>query len=926
MKISPFDKIICRTPAFGINQTLQEVWEELKVKIEESSPSFYQLIKDVSITNLDFLEEKTKFTIWKYFNRAKFRSTPFGSFAAITTVKSTFNPTAQIVLSKDMKPYHFIDWSHKKTEFSNVILAAKYLLSNSSIYFVAQEIRYIKSQNGSFELAAVNALPELSAILLLCKRKSNVDEVYELMKYSYDMNKESTMDLLTQMIDLQLLQTDLHPNITGEDYFIKLQTQCINKPSNYIIAERKLLEGSFDGKSLKQIPALLSFVSSHFSAPQNLDLKAFKEAFVSRFENQEISLAIVMDPEIGIGYGNLAQLNIDGSLINEIKQAKQNQLNEQISYGKLQQFLLKKIIANESIDLAEFKAEVHEPALIPNTISLMFHLYNGKPVIANAGGSTANALLGRFTLQNEVIENYTKEIAHLEMNVNKDIVFFDIAYQAEKKIDNVNRRKQIYPYELPILTWSDTQNPLDLNDILVTVVRNELILKSKKLGKRIIPRIPSAYNYTRSDLAVYRFLCDVQNQGLLTGLSFKLQDFFPKLNHYPRMCYEGIVLSPAMWLLPKNALNNDNTLENWLAKNKINGLIKVGYADQSLCFDPKTQEDRWALLKYGKQQNNEIYLTEALLSEIDYIKDEKGNSYSPQYIASYYHQNTIYLPHSPVPNQTNQFYLPGSEWLYFELYCHPSKSNYILLKVIDSFLKKHNKELRKWFFIRYTSPKPHIRLRLQLKNLNTGFSLISSFELAVAKEIEKGFIIDFKLATYTKEIQRYGADKIDLVEQFFYTDSRYVLQTIKNYVIENQLITKTVSSVQNLCSLCFFSLDEQLHFVKAMSKSFASEMNLDQQRFKKINIEFNQLKLNIVEDTLISPSSLMIKRQQLLKAILEKCKTKSIREKMLADLIHMHVNRVFITDQRIYETVIYHYLMKLLQTRLALSKDKQVFQ
>ncbi len=103
--------------------------------------------------------------------------------------------------------------------------------------------------------------------------------------------------------------------------------------------------------------------------------------------------------------------------------------------------------------------------------------------------------------------------------------FFDIAYQAEKKVDNVNRRKQLYPYELPILTWSESDNPLDLNDLLVTIEQQEVVLKSKKLDKRLLPRIASAYNYTRSDLAVYRFLCDIQSQGILTNLSFKLRDF-----------------------------------------------------------------------------------------------------------------------------------------------------------------------------------------------------------------------------------------------------------------------------------------------------------------------------------------------------------------------------------------------------------------
>ena len=57
-KITAFDKVICRTPAFGINQTLEEVWEDLKVKIAESSPSFYELIKDLAAGALAELDER----------------------------------------------------------------------------------------------------------------------------------------------------------------------------------------------------------------------------------------------------------------------------------------------------------------------------------------------------------------------------------------------------------------------------------------------------------------------------------------------------------------------------------------------------------------------------------------------------------------------------------------------------------------------------------------------------------------------------------------------------------------------------------------------------------------------------------------------------------------------------------------------------
>ncbi|WP_316783861.1 thiopeptide-type bacteriocin biosynthesis protein [Pedobacter frigiditerrae] len=917
MKITPFCKIICRTPAFDINQTLAEVWEELKCKIEESSPDFYELIKVVKAADIAQLDNKARFTIWKYFNRAKYRSTPFGSFASLSMVPLSFYAQELPLLDNKIKTHHWIDWGQKEKYQSNSLQNVNKLLTNSSIYFVAEEIRYIKSSNGSFELATVYALPELNTILLSCKCKTRPDELYELMQHGFNMDRENTMDLLQQLIELQLLHTDLQANITGEDYFSKIHIPCPIKPSNYIIAERPLKGGNFDGKQLKHLPEMIDFFVKNFKAHQNPDLTKFKDSFNKRFENQEVSLAVVMDPEIGIGYGNLAHINNSNTLIADIKAARNLTGHENLAYGKVQQFLLKKLIANKKIDLAEFESESKETAILPNTFSLIFHLYKGKPVLAHTGGCTANSLLGRFTLCNEDIENYGREIANLEINANANVLFFDIAYQAEKKVDNVNRRKQLYPYELPILTWSESDNPLDLNDLLVTIEQQEVVLKSKKLGKRLIPRIASAYNYTRSDLAVYRFLCDIQSQGILTNLSFKLRDFFPGLEHYQRVSFNEIIISPAMWLIPSDITTDISAIKNWLIMKQITSIFTVGHADQSLAFNPRSEEDLEALLSYCKQQKAEIYITEALIDESDFIGDQQGNAYHPQYIVNYHHKERIYEPTPVQLSQVSEVYLPGSEWLYFEIYCHPNKSNYLLLGL---FIKSNKTLLKKWFFIRYTDPEPHIRLRLHLKNINTGFKLLSAMQKLVQPELKEGFIIDFKIKTYNKETQRYGIERMTLVEQFFNVDSKCILYLIKYARADEQLIASSINILLPFIAYSFNDIGEQILFVKNLAKSFAIEMDLNSESFKKINTVFNQFKGDLKKSYIHLPVGLLKQQEKLFKKIISNCENDRAKENMLADLIHMHINRLFIIDQRIYETLIYHYLMRILQTKQAILK------
>ena len=920
MKITPFDKIICRTPAFGFNQTLAEVWEQLKLKIEESSPNFYELIKNLNHVDLKTLDEKSRFTIWKYLNRAKFRATPFGTFAAISLMELSFAADTKPIITQELIARHWIDWSLKEVFNSTAMQDVKQLHSNSSIYFVGNEIRYLKTAGNSFELAAVDSLPELNVILLTCKRKTSPAEIYELMERSFDLGKAATLALLTQLIELQLLQTNLQPNITGADYFEKLGITCLPKPSNYIIAERAIVKGNFNGKLLKQLPELLSFYTKHLAAPVPADLSTFIHHFSKRFDQQEPTLALVMDPEIGIGYGDLAQLQPD-ELVNGIKDGQAKPEPQSLSYGKLQQFLLRGMMMQQAIDLSNFEEAATQNAVLPNTFSLIFHLYNGQAVLAHTGGSTANALLGRFTLGNEKLTAYGSQIATLETEANTDVLFFDIAYQAEKKVDNVNRRAKLYTYELPILTWSETDQPLTLTDIVVAVADGEVILKSKSLGKRIVPKIPSAYNYSRSDLAVFRFLCDVQNQGILSNFSFKLQDLFPNLAHYPRVTFKSIIVSPAMWLIPAAAMKELINLQKWLKAQDFEVMLKVGYADQSLCIDPNNEQDVWALWHYCKQQKDDVYLTEALLADSDLLKDEKGNSYHPQYIVNYYHQERVYEPSKPIVVEQPECCLPGSEWLYVEIYSHFSKSNYLLTGLISHFLKTNHSYLKKWFFIRYTDPAPHIRFRVELKNKTYGFMLLDSLQQLISIEMTKGFVSDFKLPTYQKETQRYGASRMHLVEHFFMADSRYVSYLIKKSTTE-QLLMNALQAAQTLAAMALNELTDQIKFVESLAQSFAKEMNMNSVAFKNINANFNVLKPNI-GDTLKIPAKIDRNWRLSFKAIMDVCDDNYSKHKMLADLIHMHVNRLFITDQRVYEAIIYQYWKRLLYTKQALLKVGQ---
>lgn len=932
------ETLICRTPAFGINDDLQNHWPKLKDLIKEASPEFYRMIAGLDYDQFTKADAKVRFSVWKYFNRARFRSTPFGNFAAISfaPVQTNDNIDEPFRISSSMLSHRFNDWAEKDDHLQSankIVQASEWFQSNSTWYIVGEQLRYVRYTDNQFELATVVVFDELTHLLSACRSKQRKQAIYELMHSAFKMQPRSVDNMLCQLIECQLLMTENMPNIIGEDYFKRLSLPQKSNDHQYIIAKRVLKSSCPNTIALNFIPEYLDFAKDFIPQTQNLHLKTFKQEFKKRFDLKAIPLSIALDPETGIGYGDMAQAP-QASALSAIFANKQKTeaKGRSFTYMPQHRFLLNALITGDTIRLETYKSPHGENSpVMPNTFNVMFHYWNTMPVLQNAGGCTANALLGRFTLGCEEAEKLANSIVHTEEAANPDVLFFDIAFQAEKQVDNVNRRKQIYRYELSILTWSCADLVLSMDDIWVMVRNDEIILWSKQHQKRLMPRIATAYNYNRSDLAVYRFLCDLQHQNIKSDLTFSLQQLFPGLDRYPRVMYKNIIVAAAIWKFsPQTILSGDKAknmvlLKNWLQSNNINNHFKCGNADQTLCFNPKSMQDIEAFLTWCRQNNErDIYIQEALIDETSLIIDENGKQYLPQYIAGYFHTNRIYrtlqsYAYLPAIRPTSSTtFLPGSEWLYFEIYSHPLRANDILDQYISPVINSMKRNVKKWFFIRYSDPKPHIRLRLQLKETAFTGNVIAEVNKALQPLWENDFISDIQIKTYLQETERYGQSRMDCVEHLFYQDSKYVVRLLaKNYSI-HQIYHLTLGMMKRLYALAFENIDDRLRLIKIIADRFGDEFFLTNEDYKTINKSFENFRAD--KRNYIATLSEPFQKQYctIFCNILKQCRPNE-KAHIVADIIHMHINRVFSTDQRMHEAILYQYLQKLVKTQKCLA-------
>ncbi|WGQ10306.1 thiopeptide-type bacteriocin biosynthesis protein [Pedobacter gandavensis] len=917
LNISPV--VLLRIPAFSMCDELVEVWEDLKGAIYHSSSDFYEKIKHVPAAGITDLDSRTQYTIWKYYNRSKYRGTPFGNFAGFA-VAGLGEVEENVVFSKEQYLHRFKDWSGYKSVqlHENELNASDRLyLSNSSHYTVADHIRFISMGDQVFELSEIAYSGFIQELLVLCAEKASYSSILEFAG-AKSVTEEVLLGILKAMVEAQLLFTELNANIIGPDYFGRIQKEPHqNEQGDYLIAERKMISGKLSKSVFKHLPSCINTLLSLNLSKVNEGLKRFATDFQKRYEGQEVPLLKILDPELGLGYGQFTSAAYENDLAQELSSHSEQRGPAMLPWIGLSTELLKAILKEKPgvLQLKDLmKTNLQEADLKPaNSFSILARFAGDLLVLDNVGGCTANALSGRFTLASETLTRHCKSIAAAESNANPEVIFFDLAYMAEGRVDNINRRKQIYEHELPILNYSCSEQLIALQDILVTVQRGEVILFSKKYGKRLIPRLASAYNYTRSDLSVYRFLCDLQHQGIQSQLLFDVQELLPGLDYYPRIQYENLVLSAAKWRIKGVELKGKDTLEI-LDQLGVSRYFSVGEGDQTLCFDRTKSEDLSFFKQYANQYNDFV-ITEVIVSDSQLFMDDDKKCYFTQVLLAIGHQEQLYPGYSSHAeadeSQIETIIMPGKDWLSYEIYCHPDRCEFLLSTLISAFISEHAAAFKTWFFIRYNDPGPHLRLRFQLKDRQTGYFYMTRLMELLAADLQEGLIKDVQLKTYYREIARYGVQQMGLTECHFGRDSEYALEVIAHHLDSFSIYANCIGLMKAAIGLLSLEKKAELTFIKGIQRSFEKEHELTRDDFKMVNREWTNFK-RLVQS---NDSALALHLHGLQQSFLDTLRATAVEQRpaLFCSLFHMHINRLFSEQQRTHELIIYSFLYKQLQ-------------
>lgn len=281
--------------------------------------------------------------------------------------------------------------------------------------------------------------------------------------------------------------------------------------------------------------------------------------------------------------------------------------------------------------------------------------------------------------------------------------------------------------------------------------------------------------------------------------------------------------------------------------------------------------------------------------------------------------------------------IPGSEWLYCKFYTGVKSSDRILVEYIRPFVEKLkvSGEITASFFIRYNDPEFHLRLRLKVAGPDAFNGIMRELTAFFEEARETELIRRIQLDTYSRELERYGEDSMEIIENFFCEDSTSQLNLIsalrENGDSDRERWLAALVLLDDLLEFFDYSLEQKNESIAMTGEAFKREFGIVSQKMERpLNDKYRAHRKQI-ENTLARGAvyaayeNLFQERKQWMKPVAIKLREITAGKRLGVDelipsLMHMCINRLFRSNNRLCEMILYHFLGKYYTSRIAMLK------
>lgn len=719
-------------------------------------------------------------------------------------------------------------------------------------------------------------------------------------------------------------------------------------------------------KIVQEITKELEELSVFNHTKPSPELHSFCKKFQERYGDQEIPLLEALDHDRGIGYGSTSGgtpehsplLQGLGTLRKGANRSKKDSFVQTIAdrYWPTDATYISSIELDHQ-DIQAFHSEIgdHQDDFpmgfyaLGNLLTHSHGVHEGGYLfhVGAVGGASAIPLMTRFCHLDTELEERLRACADWEEQQMQGAVFAEVVCLPESRAGNILARPSLFTYEIPIIGQTNVGEAYSilLDDLLVSVRQGKVTLRSKRLNKQVVPRLSSAHNF-HYGMVIYRFLCDLQGQDDMLDLSWDWGEAANR-SFTPRVSYKHIILARAKWRVSKNIRNEfsgtDSGYNISLLKEKyrLPDVVSLTEGDNELVIDLRNPVGAEVILK--QLEKNDIVLQEYLFETYGSpVKDGHGEQYNNEIIIPFKVARPIKeVKVKPISeSKIKRVFPPGSEWAYVKIYCGVMESERILRDQITSLIDnlKHAGILKKWFFIRYHDPDPHIRLRFLLKEIDgrCPFQQLTAYlNHHLTPLMENRTIHRLVYDTYDRELERYGIGSMEICESIFHADSESTLALLPMFKQGDGKHLRWLTGmlgVDHLFTVFGLDITMKMSLTTLLRNAFLDEFRSYDRLKYKLDIKYRENRHRIEKffgqdhDGDVMAHTIITKRfhtiQQLAKAITDAKTVNGNQLDLLASLAHMYINRLFPTSQREHEMVIYHLLAKLYLSAIKRGKPE----
>jgi thiopeptide-type bacteriocin biosynthesis protein len=1035
MKTTSFGQAFVRVPLAGYSAIENLDWATLAAQLQNpaflealfiASPSLYEEAIKLDLSKEpDDKNRKVIYSLIKYLSRYATRCTPFGLFSGFSTLPIDTNSTQVFIKTGEgIRKVIRLDMNYlcalaQDLEKHPAVKPYLHFYPNSSLYEINGQYRYVAYQYNAanmrvHHLSSAEKTPYLDTLFEKAHAGARISEL-ETAILGEEVTAQEAQAFVAQVLDSQLLVSELEPSLTGEDFLLqiiatlnKVQAQFPSRELETIIAllsevkadlKRLETEGQTHGtgkfitieqklsvlptpinrKALFQIDTYLPETTGSLNRglinkliakiPALLKLTPhsegivgeFKNKFIQKYEDEEVPLVVALDPELGIGFpagGEKADLS---PLVEGVPMGSEGARSRSLSIPKEHDFIVQKVA--EAQLSRQFQVILSEEDLrgmdtveqnLPLTNTAMFSVLReqGKEyiVLDTFGGTTGTFLLGRFGHTDPAVLNMLQEISRTEDEAMPEAIFADIVHLPEARTGNVIIRPALKNYQIPYLGKAsvDREHQIPLTDLLISVRGNCIILRSKSLNKVIIPRLSNAHNFSNPDsLDVYHFLCALQSQGVRTSLSGVLSSFSSLFVFTPRIVLENIILAEAQWNCRAEQLKEVITaakkgkwtdlkaqIDQWRQKYQIPQHICLVDFDNELYIN---LENQWLTETFVHEikARETFTIKEYLFNPGNAVVESEKSKHSNQFVVAFQNQpEKVAKPVQPSTasaasqEEVARKFFSGSEWLYYKVYTGVKTADNLLTNVLYPLSERFKTKgwIDKFFFIRYADPSQHFRFRFHLTHPKYTGKVIGELHKHLAPYLDSKAVTAIVNDTYNRELERYGKNSIDAVEEYFHTDSQTILQflsMIEGAEGEECRWRFGMQMLNDLLNLFGFDLKQKLDFTELNAMYFGKEFGYNQDLKKNLDARYKEIEAAIVElfaeaneehqffyQLSHQRSSQLVDFAQKIQSLSAQGELQISIQSLLGSLIHMNVNRLFRSRQRFVEYSLYYHLSK----------------